>query len=185
MRAIADYSDKWFDIKQTKGSFNCFYVCKAGAVLWECNTLITATEWERLHDDVTATKQRWYCKECHAKYKTKYGVMVEITMGERAFYALAELPSMQIYDAKLMAVQEMYEKYKTPQEFLAALPQIKPLDRNKFLKPTLNPGHFKFNAEMIKDVPKFQWEQLYNLRRVDENTGKSEPRIVPDEEEEC
>ena len=38
---------------------------------------------------------------------------------------------------------------------------------------------------MIKDVPKFQWEQLYNLRRVDQSTGKSEPRIVSDEEEEC
>ena len=58
MRAIADYSDKWFDIKQARGSFNVYYVCKAGAVLWECNTVITATEWERLHDDVTASKQR-------------------------------------------------------------------------------------------------------------------------------
>ena len=92
---------------------------------------------------------------------------------------------MQIYDAKMMAVQEMYEKYSTPKDLLAALPQVKPLNRNKFLAPALHPGHYKFNADMLKDIPKFQWEQLYNLRRVDENTGKSEPRIVPDEEEEC
>ena len=154
--------------------------------MWPCNTLILAMEWDRLHDDVTSTKQRWYCKECHAKYKTKYGVMVEITMGTRAFYALAELPPVQVMDAKLMAVGEMFENFKTPEEFLEALPQIKPLDKKTFLTPTQNVGHYKFNDNMIKDVPKFQWTQLYNLRRVDDVTGKAEPKVVPDEsEDEC
>ena len=92
MRAVADYSDKRFSLEENLGSFNVFYVCTAGAVLWPCNTVISAMEWDRLHDDVTATKQRWYCKECGAKYKTKYGVTCEIIMGEKAFYALAELP---------------------------------------------------------------------------------------------
>ena len=45
MRAVADYSDKWFNVKETKGSFNVFYICTAGAVLWECNTVISAMEW--------------------------------------------------------------------------------------------------------------------------------------------
>jgi hypothetical protein len=138
MRAVADYSDRWFALDSGMGFFNVYYVCKAGAALWPCNTLIISQEWDRLHQDMTATKQRWYCKECTAKYKVKYGVMVEITIDSRAFYAVAELPPWDIQDAKLMKIAEDYEQYKTPEELLAALPKIMPLDKKQFLMPTKN-----------------------------------------------
>jgi hypothetical protein len=186
MRAVADYSDRWFALDSGMGFFNVYYVCKAGAALWPCNTLIISQEWDRLHQDMTATKQRWYCKECAAKYKVRYGVIVEITIGNRAFYAAAELPPWDIQDAKLMKIAEDYEQYKTPEELLAALPKIMPLDKKQFLTPTKNAGHFKFKADMLKNLPIFEWSQMYNFRGLEDLTGDCQPREIPDDScDEC
>eukprot|EP00974_Lingulodinium_polyedra_P063392 6120805-Lingulodinium_polyedra.AAC.1 len=59
-----------------------FYVCfaKTGHD-WEdprCKTVIAAAIWDKLHDDRLAVGQRWYCRRCPARYKTSFGVVVEL-----------------------------------------------------------------------------------------------------------
>ena len=167
MRNAADYSDRWF--KNGKMEFRVYYVCIAGGSIYPCNTVIEATAWDRLIDQLEATGQRWYCKMCHAKYKTKYGVLVEFINGSQACYCRGELPPFDIQDAKFMAIEQHFGQYKTPAELLAALPTIHPLARGDFLKPTAYDGHYIFNAEMMAGLETMDWSQMYNM------TGTQKP----------
>ena len=133
------------------------------AAVWPCNTVIEAMAWDRLKDDLEATGQRWYCKICTAKYKTKFGVLVEMINGNQACYCMAELPPADIQDAKMLKIEETFKQFTTPQELLDALPKIKPLARGEFLKPTAHEGHYAFNATMMAGLEMMNWSQLYNM----------------------
>ena len=183
MKNAADYSDQRFQRKDKNVAFHVYYVCKAGATLWPCSALIESLAWDRLRADPAATKQRWYCKQCYSRYKAKYGVCVEIVMNNRAFYSLAELPPFDLQDAKLMMIEENYQEHKTPEALLAALPRIKPLDRSAFLTPTQHDGHYKFDGEMLKTIPTFEWNQLYNLNRLGKVPAEDRPPLDSDLEE--
>jgi hypothetical protein len=160
MRNAADYSDRWF--KDGIREFRVYYICVAGGA-HPCNTVIEAMAWDRFKKELEATGQRWYCKMCYAKYKTKYGVLVEMINGKQACYCLGAIPPFDISDAKLMAIQQQFSQYSTPAELLAALPTIKPLARGDFLKETSYEGHYTFNAEMMVGLETMNWSQLYNM----------------------
>ena len=64
---------------------------------------------------------------CHAKYKTKYGVLVKLINGSKACYCRGDIPPFDISDAKLMMIEEQYTQFPTPEELLAALPKSTPL----------------------------------------------------------
>jgi hypothetical protein len=161
MRNAADYSDRWF--KNSVQEFRVYYICISGGTDWPCNTVIEASAWDRFKEAKEATGQRWYCKMCHAKYKTKYGVLVEMINGTQACYCLGELPPFDLQDAKMMKIEQDFKQYKTPQELLDALPNITPLARGDFLQETNFEGHFKFNKPMMAGLEMMNWSQLYNL----------------------
>jgi hypothetical protein len=161
MRNAADYSDRWF--KDGIREFRVYYICVAGHATTPCNTVIEAMAWDRLKTEMEATGQRWYCKMCHAKYKTKYGVLVEMINGKQACYCKGEIPPFDLQDAKLMAIEKHFIQFKTPADLLAALPTIKPLARGDFLKQTSYDGHYTFNAEMMEGLESMNWSQLYNM----------------------
>ena len=170
MRIMADFSDQWFSTG--KVAFNVYYICKAGGTGYECNTLILSQEWD-LFNPIGSTGQRYYCQCCTAGYKTKFGVCVEIIVKGKAMYCLAELPPFDLTDAKCMKIEEDYQEFKTPEALLENLPKIKPMDTTTFLRPALAwksgqvaPGHYHFDAEMLKDIPMLNWNQLYNMRKV-------------------
>lgn len=162
MRNAADYTDQWF--KHAETAFNVYYVCMAGGEGNTCNTLIQSLDWERLHDAPHATKQRWYCM-CGAKYKTKFGVLVEIvTSASQALYCKADLPPHDLQDAKFMKVQQDFAQCKTPEELINALPRAAPMEKAKFItKVPGRDGHFKFDYEMFAGLEKLEWMQLYNF----------------------
>ena len=116
--------------------------------------------------------RRWYCGICRARYKTKYGVLVEIILNGKAMYCKADLPPHAIQDAKLMKIEEDFKEYSTPEALLAALPRVSPLDRKVFLVDTAVVGHYKIDETMLSGVAKLEWNQLYNLAR---EPGKKPP----------
>ena len=161
MRNAADYSDRWF--KDGVREFRVYYICLSGGTQWPCNTVIEAMAWDRLKDELEATGQRWYCKRCTAKYRTKFGVLVEMINGTQACYCLGELPPCDIQDAKMLKIAENFKQFTTPKQLLDALPNIKPLARGEFLKETGHEGHYAFNAEMMAGLEMMNWSQLYNM----------------------
>ena len=95
--SIIDYSDQWFKLQKGEGAFNVFYICCAGGAEWPCNTVIESQLWDRLQDELQASRQRWYCKCCSARYRTKFGVMVEIVIKGQPMYCHSELPPRDVF----------------------------------------------------------------------------------------
>ena len=131
-------------------------------------TLILSQKWDRLHADPLQSKQRWYC-HCGARYKTKYGVLVEIQVDEARFcYCLAEFPPDSLKDAKSMMIERQYRQCSTPQDLLAALPRISPSDKGAVMTPMPNrDGHYKIDPDAFATIPKLEWFQLFNLEKVE------------------
>ena len=117
---------------------NVFYVCCAGGAERPCNTVIESQLWDRLKDELQASGQRCYCKCCKARYKTKFGVMVQIVIKGQATYCRAELPPCNIEDAKFVMMEKDFQEHKTPEALLSALPMIAPLDKKIFLTQAVN-----------------------------------------------
>jgi hypothetical protein len=159
----ADYADEWFSSLDKK--LRVYYVCKSGGEEYPCNTLIASKDWRTLHDDPLATKQRWYCKECNAKYMVRFGVVIELLMGDdKLRYMQAELPPQGIMDAKFMTVEGMSGHVQTPQELYDKIKTVSPLAHVNTIAPTKNAGHFKFvGAVQMGSMPSMEWEQLFNL----------------------
>ena len=166
MRRAADYSDQWF--KHDTGAFNVYYICKAGGTDYPCNTLILSDDWDRLHAEPDAVKQRWYCPVCHTRYKTKFGVLTEILDVPKAsaYYALAEFPPDGLKDVKMMAIEEKFKHCSTPQELLASLPKIVPWKFGTLLHPAGPKGAWHIDMKQLEGLAHLSWYQLYNLRNA-------------------
>ena len=173
MRLAADYSDQWF--KEGDSEFNCYYVCMAHKP--PCCSLIESKAWDRMHkDDLAAVGQRWYC-DCLARYKTTWGVLVEIVMQGSYMYCRAGLPPESLKDAKAMQIQKSFASYKTPEALLAALPTIEPRDQKTFIKPhpSGRKGFWKFDNDQMKSLKQLEWNQLFNLQCVQDGTAAVRP----------
>ena len=84
----ADYSDEWVE------GMRVWYICQAnqGAGWPKCNTLISSKQWGTLHEDPLAPKQRWYCGVCGTRYKTNFGLLIEIKHQGLGCYILVDFP---------------------------------------------------------------------------------------------
>ena len=110
----------------------------AGVAGGKCGTATASQHRDKLKLDPMATGQRWYCPVCNKKYKTTFGLIVEITglAGPTSgHYAHAEFPPQALLDSKLMMIERQLEPYKTPEALLNALPSVKALERT-ILQPT-------------------------------------------------
>ena len=97
-----------------------------------------------------------------------------------ASHALAEHPPWDLQDAKGMSVQQRFRDMKTPEELLKALPVAKPLDRGVFLKPKEGGGAcYRFDVNLFRSIPKFEWNQLYNLPTMKSTGGSSIAGVPP------
>ena len=82
----ADYTDEWF-AAESGHAFRAYYICMAALGYGgECGAANRSDVWERAHLDVLAPKQRWYCTECTARYRPKWGVPLEIISPGRSMY---------------------------------------------------------------------------------------------------
>eukprot|EP00969_Alexandrium_andersonii_P337367 14910786-Alexandrium_andersonii.AAC.1 len=59
----------------------------------KCGTVIPAKAWHRMNPDIGASGQRWYCLCCGCKYKTAFGMLVEVHLrsaGRGSFFFQSE-----------------------------------------------------------------------------------------------
>ena len=126
-----------------------------------------------MKEDPNATKQRWYCK-CGARYKSTWGVLIEIVREDVASYCLAEIPPQHLQDAKGMIIEQKYLKVKNAKELYDAIHICTPIAKSCFqqlmgIDGQPVEGHWKvLDAELLHALPKFEWAQLYNLPSVAE-----------------
>ena len=116
---------------------------------------------------------------CGKRYNTTYGVLIEIvtrTSGgpARAMYARAEFPPQDIQDLKFLCVQEKLRHCRTPEELMDSLPTMK-IMATDHLFTEVKEGHYRFNGEVLDELPQLKWYQLYNLTKDDETLTASPP----------
>ena len=173
----ADYADNWVS-NEAGDQFNVYYICRCdqGAGWGNCNTLIQSKEWDTLHEDPMAVKQRWYCRNCGGKYKTRYGVLIEWKLQGVAHYLLAELPPPHLWDVKGMIIEARFgENCGTPEELFKLIPTMAPASTNYFQPRTglgwktgmTLEGHFEIlNMDHLQMLPKFPWDQFYHFPEI-------------------
>jgi hypothetical protein len=143
------------------GHFRFFFVCLAG---WakKCMTLISSKKWRQLYPDQPwASGQRWYCR-CYSRYKSTYGVIVEIRKGTSYYYMRADCPDSEILDIRAMAHEKKYGKL-TPAELYAALPICQPAVTTLVTHDESGQwAHFE-SFEIFETLPQFGWDTIFQL----------------------
>ena len=177
---IADYCDQWF--RSATCSFRTYCICRAGGaeVKWQCGAFILSDIWDRMIDDPMATGQRWYCKVCPAKYKTRYGVMVEIIVQGAAHYCVADIPPQHLQDAKFMSTQRrfraMLSTMTSAEQLYNVAPRARPMDRGAFLTSrAVNDGVYTFNKPLFDQPPRFDRDILFQFK----TEGQTRPGPAP------
>jgi hypothetical protein len=159
----ADYSDEWFKSGGDNGTyFATRFLCRSN----KCDTLTSGKDWDMLHVDPLADKQRWYCPACGTRYKTTFGVVCELKLANtpKPVFCYASFPEQSWIDAKFSAVEESFANkgIQTAQELFDAIPKLMPLKGSQALRETF-PGAFKFVGVEIEDLPVLDWFQLFNI----------------------
>ena len=166
----SQYSDEW---AYNENNFRSFYICLAGGQ-HPCNTVIPSKTWSTKHKDPLATKQRWYCICCGAKYLVKFGMVIEIQVDGTSSYVKADIPPDNLEDLRAMKLEQTLQpkdpdhlfamlKLVTPQKsaILRPITQDEVLDKTKFDK-----NAFKIDASAYKQLPHFEWQQIMNFGKV-------------------
>ena len=193
----ADYSDAWTEIRDNKGKliggFSAFYICE-----WtpdkgktpdegkteECHTLILSKVWGRKHEDPLKSKQKWYCKICGTKYKTYYGMLVEIReVGTNdVCHALANCTDDDDRGTKALILEERYgQEAKTPEDLYRLVPTIEPTLGQCLRKavpqdfwraphyPYSDFGVYKLQSlEVLKSAKRWNWKDMSHFFQNDE-----------------
>jgi hypothetical protein len=158
MKLAADYADEWFATDRVGFRFYC--ACRANVGNQTCSALILPNASLRLREEKEAAGQRWYC-ECGTRRATKFGVLVD---GRRwccnvlqGFSSALRRAGCQVRDHRC------YQQGQTPQELLAAWPDVRPLGANVFFKPQAKFGYYKYDVGVREYLCALEWNQLCNL----------------------
>ena len=181
----AQYGDLWCEVLDSKNrrvaAFMTYYVCLAGHSWEPCGTVMGSKVWDRLHEDPLKPKQRWYCNCCHAGFKTKFGVVIEILLPPTKsapngswLYMRATVPDKDEEDIKAMRIEEELDP-DSPEDLYNRLPNTTPsLDGGMFRRAQMhemNPERMAYMDSTFKIIdvhffvtlPKFPWKQVYTF----------------------
>ena len=164
MLMASSYADEFARTSDGAGYFRCWFMCLAGGSTWPCMTVCPSKSWTRRFSDPTASKQRWFCTECSARFKTKFGCLIEIVSvsGVRCFVR-ATVPDMDVQDIRAMQHERIYQGRDSKQLF-DLLPVIPPTTGDLLipLDPVLGTARIA-SKELLDALPMFKWESIFTL----------------------
>ena len=133
---------------------------------------------DTLHDDPLLSGQHWYCPICKAKYKTRFGMFVEVRRLDRAVYqALADCCDWDDRDLKALILEDddRYKDAKTPEDLYSMIPSVHPTEgefirkarpsdfwKSKSLpEASIMDGIYKMeNVHILKELEKWDWKDM-------------------------
>ena len=164
MLMASSYADEFARTSDGAGYFRCWFMCLAGGSTWPCMTVCPSKSWTRRFSDPTASKQRWFCTECSARFKTKFGCLIEIVSvsGVRCFVR-ATVPDMDVQDIRAMHHERIYQG-RDSQQLFDLLPVIPPTTGDLLipLDPVLGTARIA-SKELLDALPMFKWESIFTL----------------------
>ena len=135
-----------------------------------------------------ATKQKWYCPKCHAGYKTRWGVIIEMVVNRKAFnrppagedeedfgiakgvrsrewiglYCKADLPPQHFQDLKCMAIEKFNPWCTNPSQLMDSIPQLTPIAK-KALQARKEEGAYDLAPEADEMMHSANWDELFSI----------------------
>jgi hypothetical protein len=163
MLMASAYDDEYAATRDKTGSFWYYFCCLSGGSD-KCGAVWTSKEWLRLHPQAWATKQRWYCGACNARFRASWGVLVQIVLGQSLYYVRAACPDKEALDARALVHQRRYASARTPQALFEAIPQVPPQQSSMLRAVDPNRGHFKLtDVAAFLRLPEFDWDQVWTF----------------------
>ena len=162
-------SGEW--VNTESGALRAWYLCLQdwGGSYPPCGTVMPSKQFQRQFEEVGVTKQKWYCVCCTTRFRTAYGMLVEVRTKGVSTIMLAEVPNMDVED-----IRAMYRKKKLKRE----IPDFTPINPWDILRP-VEPHEIakevvgeefdastvrKFvNVQGLNGIPKWDWEQIFTL----------------------
>ena len=134
-----------------------------------CGTLTISAGWKRMIQDPLATKQRWYCPLCGAKYRVKFGTYCEWQIGETTYSCLASYPppAVERMQEAVGMTGELVPNWvppKSPQELLDRIPVAMPMSSVLYSVPGYA-GVFKYDKKLFEKMPVMDWAQFFEMSR--------------------
>jgi hypothetical protein len=162
----SSYDDEWVSIENADGSkdwFRMFYICQSGGQ-WRCVTITSSKSWTRRHKDPLATKQRWKCVVCGARYRVAFGTLIEVSRKGITYFMRASIPDNDVQDVRALFHEKRFNP-KAAEELFNILPVLHP-STGFALQPIV--GHadsFNLSAAQYDELPAFNWSDLLALVR--------------------
>jgi hypothetical protein len=196
----AQYGDLWRKVLDAKGrriaAFITYFVCLAGHSWAPCGTVMGSTDWDRLHENPLQPEQRWYCNCCTAKFRTAFGIVIEILLPPSKsapngtwLYMRSTVPDTDEEDIKAMRIEEEMDP-DSPEDLYNRLPNTTPsLEGGMFRRAEareMDPRRMSHLTSTFKIIdvmnfatlPMFPWKQIYTFANGGEgllNLIKSAP----------
>ena len=166
LRLAADYTDEWWAASDS--TFRAYYVCMAGrGAGWDnkptyCCSVTVSADWARMFSDPLQRGQRWYCPECAAGYKTRFGFLLELVTPTQTLYIRApHHDKLDIKDFKAMMVERAHGKgVTTGEELLELIPNATPVGAD-WLVPGSTKGTYRFSLEVFEGLATWDWMNFF------------------------
>jgi hypothetical protein len=177
--SAAQYNDEWVYNPRTKSGLRAWCICQAGHAGWECNTLMCSRHWRRRWEDpgTTLAGQRWYCviHGCHARYKTRFGMLVQVLTQNLSTFMLAPCSDKDVEDIRAMALEERYQP-KDALDLWRQIPDFIPeVHDHQILRPAMpeecEPGTdctkvFRIRKDamhILQTLPRWEWNSIFSF----------------------
>lgn len=137
-------------------AFRTHYCCMESPAQDPCCTLTSSARWTRLHGDIFATGQRYYCPVCPARCKVAFGVVVELIVRNEGYYCRAPFPDPHVEDLKAMPLEQSPPNIANVDALLRAIPDVRPAGADWILT-TAKDGVYRLNTEAMRNLPMLDW----------------------------
>jgi hypothetical protein len=154
-------------VKTKNGSMRYWFVCMAGGSEWPCMTAILSKKWKRKFEDPAASKNKYKCTVCEANFKTKWGVFVELQLGDKLYVLRAEVPDEDTLDIKAMDLERKHKEIGSAQALFDAIPMVAPTE-TKFIECLdEEKGQYRLSGTMAEymTLPVWKWATLFELSK--------------------
>jgi hypothetical protein len=155
------YHDEF--VKTKNGYLRYWFICMAGGND-PCLNAITSKLWDRQFKDLSATKDKWKCSVCSAKYKIPWGVFVEIQIDGKIYCLRATIPDDDTLDIKAMDLERKLKEGSTPQELYDAIPVFAPTTTQYIETRDAAKGQYRLiNMDSYLALPQWKWAEVLQM----------------------
>ena len=111
-------------------------------------------KWSRMREESGVeyiAGQRWYCNCCTARYRPKFGMLVEVVADGATYWMLAKFPT-DWHDVKWMSVEERHSGASSPAELFKMLEEVRRYMGDGMLRPALKSEIWKGTEDGVYKV---------------------------------